>query len=183
MLGTLPQAEQNGNKCLMYPRHPLDGCDCPTCERIGTGEPLMGWRISSRGLDLIKESEGLKLTAYKCPAGVWTIGYGSTGPHVKVGLTITEEQAEELLRKDVKRFEDGVSAIVGPCTQGQFDALVSFSFNLGLGALMSSTLLKRHKAKDYQRAGDEFLRWVNAGGRKLPGLVKRRAAERALYLS
>jgi len=127
--------------------------------------------------------EGLRLDAYRCPAGVLTIGYGSTGSHVKAGMVIDEAEADRLLRGDVGRFEDGVNAIVGRCTQGQFDALVSFAFNLGLGALMSSTLLKRHKAGDFARAGDEFLRWTRGGGRVLPGLVKRRAAERDLYLS
>lgn len=140
-------------------------------------------KISQRGLDLIKRFEGLKLTAYRCPAGVLTVGYGSTGPHVKQGMVITEAEAEALLRKDVARFEDGVNHIVGPCTQGQFDALCSFAFNLGLGALMSSTLLKRHKAGDFARAADQFLRWNRGGGRVLPGLTKRRAAERQLYLS
>lgn len=145
-------------------------------------------QISQRGLDLIKRFEGLKLTAYRCPAGVLTIGYGSTGPHVKQGMIITEAEAEALLRNDVARFEDGVNHIVGPCTQGQFDALVSFAFNLGLGALMSSTLLKRHKAGDFARAADAFLSWNKArgaGGKLavLPGLTKRRAAERHLYLS
>src|SRR6476661_9330104 len=116
-------------------------------------------KISDKGLALIKASEGLRLTAYRCPAGVLTLGYGSTGPHVKQGMVITEAEAEDLLRKDVARFEDGVSHIVGTCTQGQFDALVSFAFNLGIGALMSSTLLKRHKAKDYKGAAEQFLRW------------------------
>lgn len=140
-------------------------------------------KISQRGLDLIKKFEGLRLTAYRCPAGVLTVGYGSTGPHVKQGMVITEDEAEALLRKDVARFEDGVNHIVGPCTQGQFDALVSFAFNLGLGALMSSTLLKRHKAGDFAGAAAQFARWVNAGGRRLPGLVSRRKAEAELYLS
>lgn len=144
-------------------------------------------KISDKGLALIKRFEGLKLTAYRCPAGILTIGYGSTGPHVKHGMIITEAEAEALLRKDVARFEDGVNHIVGPCTQGQFDSLVSFAFNLGLGALMSSTLLKRHKAGDFSRAADAFLSWnkARAGGKLvvLPGLTKRRSAERQLYLS
>lgn len=147
-------------------------------------------KISDKGLALIKRWEGLRLESYLCPAKVWTIGYGSTGPHVKQGMVITEAEAEALLRKDVARFEDGVNHIVGPCTQGQFDALVSFAFNLGLGALMSSTLLKRHKAGDFARAADAFLSWNKArqGWPKgklvvLPGLTKRRAAERQIYLS
>ncbi len=140
-------------------------------------------QLSERGFALIKEHEGLRLDAYRCPAKVWTIGYGSTGPHVRAGLHIAAAEAEALLRGDVARFEEGVGRIAGRCTQGQYDALVCFAFNLGLGALMSSTLLKKHKAGDHRAAAAEFVRWVNAGGRRLPGLVRRRAAEAELYLS
>lgn len=140
-------------------------------------------QLSARGLALIKEHEGLRLDAYRCPGKVWTIGYGSTGPHVGPRRRIDAAQAEVLLREDVARFEEGVARIAGPCTQGQYDALVCFAFNLGLGALMSSTLLKKHKAGDHRAAAAEFARWVNAGGRRLPGLIKRRAAEAELYLS
>lgn len=139
--------------------------------------------ISQRGLDLIKGFEGLKLKAYICPAGVWTIGYGSTGPHVVQGKVISEEQAEALLRKDVGRFERAVEAMAAAPSQHQFDAMVSFAFNVGTGALKSSTLLKRHNAGDYKGAADQFLRWNRAGKMILPGLTRRRAAERALYLS
>lgn len=86
--------------------------------------------ISDNGLDLIKRFEGLRLDAYRCPAGVWTIGYGHTGAGVGEGVAITPEQADILLRADVLRFEDGVRRLAGPCSQGQFDALVSFTFNL-----------------------------------------------------
>ncbi len=137
--------------------------------------------ISDKGLSLIKEFEGLRLKAYYCPAHILTIGYGHTGSDVKPGQVINPERADELLRKDVARFEDGVRNIAGPMTQGQFDALVSFAFNLGLGNLMSSTLLKKHKSGDYKGAAEQFGKWVNAGGRRLEGLVKRRAAEAALY--
>jgi len=139
--------------------------------------------ISNNGLDLIRRFEGLRLRAYLCPGGVWTIGYGHTGPDVKPGLRISSEEADALLRGDVARFGAGVSAIAGACTQGQHDALVSFAFNLGLGALMSSTLLKKHRAADRGGAAAEFGRWTHARGRVLPGLVRRRAAEAALYLS
>jgi len=139
--------------------------------------------ISGKGLDLIKSFEGFRATAYICPAGVLTIGYGSTGPHAKKGMTITEAQGEELLRKDVARFERGVSALVGETTQGRFDALVSFAFNIGLGALESSTLLKKHKAGDYAGAAEQFARWNKGGGKVLPGLTRRRAAETDLYRS
>ena len=140
-------------------------------------------KISDRGLDLIRRFEGLKLRAYRCPAGVWTIGYGHTGPEVRPGLRITREEAEDLLLADVTIFDEAVGRIAEAATQGQHDALVSFAFNLGLGALMSSTLLKRHRSGDHPGAADQFRRWVHVRGRKLPGLVKRRAAEAALYLS
>lgn len=140
-------------------------------------------QISSRGLGLIKQFEGLKLTAYRCPAGVPTVGYGHTGPDVKMGMTITEPQADALLRQDVAKFERGVEKLAPKTTQGQFDALVSFAFNLGLKALEGSTLLRLHKAGDYQAAAPQFLRWNRAGGRILPGLTRRRAQERGLYLS
>lgn len=139
--------------------------------------------ISDKGLTLVKHSEGLRLKAYRCPAGILTIGYGHTGSDVKPGQIITEAKADELLRNDVARFEDAVGKMAGPTTQGQFDALVSFAFNLGLGKLMSSTLLKKHKAGDYRGAAEQFLRWDRAGGVVLIGLSKRRAAEAALYAS
>lgn len=139
--------------------------------------------ISGNGLDLIKRFEGLRLTSYLCPAKVWTIGYGSTGPHVKAGMTITEDEAEALLRKDVARFERGVFALVGDTTQGRFDALVSFAFNLGLGALQGSTLMKMHKAGNYDGAAEQFKRWNKAGKVVLAGLTKRRLAEAELYRS
>lgn len=140
-------------------------------------------RISQRGLDLIKHFEGCKLKAYLCPANVWTIGYGSTGPHVTEGLVISQARAEELLRQDLARFEQGVSRLAPRATQGQFDALVSFAFNCGLRALENSTLLRRHNAGAHQQAADEFLRWNRAGQRILPGLTRRRAQERSLYNS
>lgn len=137
--------------------------------------------ISQQGLDLIKSFEGLRLSAYKCPADVWTIGYGTTAG-VKPGQTITKERAEELLREDVKRFEDQVLRLVKvPLTQGQFDALVSFVYNLGAGNLSNSTLLRLLNEGDYAGAGAQFERWTKAGGKVLAGLVRRRAAERALF--
>lgn len=139
-------------------------------------------QISNKGLDLIKRFEGLRLDAYRCPAGIWTIGYGHTGPDVREGLAITPSRAETLLRSDVGHFVAGVEGCAGPCTQGQYDALVSFAFNLGLDALRSSTLLKLHKLGQHKLAAAEFGRWVHGGGRELPGLVSRRAAEAALYL-
>lgn len=141
-------------------------------------------KISQKGLAVIKQFEGLRLTAYKCPAGVLTIGYGSTGAHVKPGFTITTQEAERLLLDDISRFEVGVQEVIKQqLTQGQFDALVSFAFNVGLGALRESTLASRLKAGDIAGAANEFARWNKAGGKVLPGLVKRREAERALFVS
>ena len=136
---------------------------------------------SQKGLDLIKSFEGLRLSAYRCSAGVLTIGYGCT-TNVKEGDRITAERAEELLRDDVKRFEGYVARLVKvPLTQGQFDGLVSFVYNLGPGALEKSTLLDQLNRGDYDSAAEQFGRWVKAGGKTLVGLVRRRAAERALF--
>lgn len=141
-------------------------------------------KISQRGLDTIKAFEGLELKAYYDAVGIITIGYGSTGPHVKPGLVITPSEAEDLLRKDVTRFEACVEKqVTAPINQNQFDALVSFAFNLGCGNLASSTLLRKLNAKDYAGAAEQFLVWNRAGGRVLPGLTRRREAEKALFLS
>lgn len=138
-------------------------------------------KTSQRGIDLIKSFEGLRLSAYKDVVGVVTIGYGTTSG-VKMGDTITKERAEELLREDVKRFEGYVDRLVKvPLTQGMFDALVSFTYNLGPGALEKSTLLDQLNRGDYDGAAEQFGRWVKAGGKTLAGLVRRRAAERALF--
>lgn len=136
---------------------------------------------SQKGIDLIKNFEGCRLKAYKCPAGIWTIGYGHTAG-VKQGQVITPAQAEEFLKQDLKRFETSVRSLVTvPITQNQFDALVSFTYNLGATALKTSTLLKKLNAGDYNSAAEEFDRWVYANGNKLLGLVKRRAAEKELF--
>lgn len=137
--------------------------------------------ISEAGLTLIRQSEGLRLSAYRCPAGIPTIGYGSTAG-VRMGQTITAERAESLLREDVRQFESAVDRLVKvPLTQSQYDALVSFSFNLGAKSLEKSTLLRLLNAGDYSGAAAQFDRWVYASGKKLPGLITRRAAERALF--
>lgn len=141
-------------------------------------------KISQKGADLVKSFEGLRLKAYKDSVGVWTWGYGSTGPHVTPDKIGTKEEAEQLLKKDLERFEKGVSDLVKvPLNQNQFDALCSFAFNLGLGNLKSSTLLKKLNAFDYIGASKEFERWNRAGGKVLAGLTRRRIAERDLFLS
>ena len=141
-------------------------------------------KISNKGKDLIKKYEGCKLEAYTCPAGIWTIGYGHTDSNVTSGTIISQEQADKLFNQDIKKFEKGVGQMVKVIiNQNQFDALVSFAFNLGLGALQNSTLLKKLNTKDYQGAANEFDRWVYGGGKKLEGLVRRRREEKELFLS
>jgi lysozyme len=142
-------------------------------------------KTSPTGIGLIKSSEGLRLKAYPDPGtgGLpWTIGYGSTSG-VTQKMVITEAQAEQMLAADLVRFERAVERLVRvPLNQGQFDALVSFTYNVGEGNFTKSTLLRKLNAGDTAGAAEQFKRWVNAGGKVLPGLVKRRAAERALFL-
>ncbi|WP_422419104.1 lysozyme [Pseudomonas sp. GZD-222] len=139
-------------------------------------------RTSQRGLSLIKSFEGLRLLAYRDAVGVWTIGYGATRG-VKAGMSITKEQAERMLLNDVQRFEPEVERLVQvPLTGNQWDALVSFTYNLGAANLESSTLLRLLNRGDYAGAAEQFPRWNKAGGKVLPGLVRRRAAERVLFL-
>jgi lysozyme len=143
-------------------------------------------RMSDAGIALIKEFEGCRLTAYKCPAGVWTIGYGHTSaagsPEVTPGMTITQQEAEDILRRDLIKYENGVIKLVNvDLTQGQFDALVDFAYNAGVGALQKSTLLKKVNAEDYDAVPNELMKWTKAGGRELAGLVRRRRAEARLW--
>lgn len=122
-----------------------------------------------------------KFISAPIPAGVLTIGYGSTGDHVRAGLKISQSEAEALLLRDLKRFEDAVNQRVRvPITQSIFDALVSFSFNVGISAFQNSTLLRLLNNRQYAAALDQLLRWTNAGTQSLPGLVSRRQAERRL---
>ncbi len=144
-------------------------------------EAGLGRQIGAAGLALIKEFEGLRLTAYLCPARVWTIGYGSTGPNVKPGQTITEQQAEALLQHDLDRFEDAVAMAAPDATQNQFDAMVALAFNIGIGAFCKSTVLRKHRDGNYRAAAEAFGMWVKGGGRVLPGLQRRRTAEASLY--
>jgi len=141
-------------------------------------------KISDAGLALIKTFEGFRANSYICPAGVWTIGYGHTGSEIKAGLKITEREAELTLRKDIKQFEDVVlQKIKIPLNQNQFDALVSFVFNIGSGAFSESTLLKRLNNKEDPDtvARTEMPRWNKGGGRVLEGLKRRREAEVELF--
>lgn len=139
--------------------------------------------ISNDGIDLIKRNEGLRLKAYRCPGGVWTIGYGHTSG-VKDGDVITKEQAEELLKKDIKEIEYKLNSLNLNLTQNQFDALVSFIFNVGWSNFKSSTLLKKIRINpDDPSIRYEFSRWVFANGKKLNGLIKRRNEEANLYFN
>lgn len=141
-------------------------------------------KTGPKGIALIKEFESVQLHAYKCPAGIWTIGAGHTGPDVSPGMVITEGQADEILAGDLHKFEKAVnSAVKVPLTQNQFDALVAFTFNVGEGNLKSSTLLKLLNEGKYQEVPAQMLRWNKAGGKELAGLTRRRKAEGDLFQS
>lgn len=143
---------------------------------------------SDKALDLIKRFEGCRLRAYKCPAGVWTIGWGTTriaGKPVKPGLEITQGEADLLLEMDADWHWSQANRSIrdpGELHQCQVDALTSFVFNVGIGAFSRSTLLKKINAGDARGASDEFLKWNKAGGRVLQGLTRRRHAERKLFM-
>ena len=142
-------------------------------------------RVDLQGIDLVRLSEGLRLQAYPDPGthgAPWTIGYGHTGPEVHEGLVIGQRQAEEWLMEDIASAERAVKRQVKvPLTQGQFNALVDFTFNLGELNLMRSTLLRLLNLGDYLGANGEFKRWVYAGGRVMDGLVTRRHREADLF--
>ena len=150
-------------------------------------ESEMKKTINKIGLKLIAQFEGCYLQAYLCPANVWTIGIGTTiypnGVKVKKGDKCTLEQAHKYLAHDMIEFEKTVNdSVKVPLSQNQFDALVSLSYNIGSTAFKNSTLLKKLNAKDYAGAADQFPRWNKGGGKVLKGLVRRREAERALFL-
>lgn len=141
--------------------------------------------MTDRGIELIKRFEGCRLGSYRCPAGVWTIGYGHT-KGVKPGQRITQEEAERLLREDAARIEEGVRIALGGLrlSDCKMDALVSFVFNVGVEAFKRSTLLRKLRANpDDVSIGNEFRRWVYAGGKRLQGLADRREAEVRLFFS
>ena len=140
-------------------------------------------KTSDKGIEFIKRHEGLRLKAYQCPAGVWTIGYGSTGG-VRPGDVITEAQAEKLLKQDLKTAEDEINKHLLPLKQHQFDSLASFVFNVGIGSFRRSTLLKRLKMDvNHPDIVNQFNRWVYGGDKILPGLVRRRKEEANLYIN
>ncbi len=155
--------------------------------------------ISDKALLMLKKHEGVRYKPYRCPAALWTIGVGHVLYPEQGNLTMAErmnfplkiehfrifskEEVDEILKADLARFIRGVSRYCPVITsQGQLDALVSFAFNVGLGALQRSTLRQKHNRGDYDGASKEFLKYTKGGGKVLPGLVKRRNDERALYL-
>ena len=146
-------------------------------------------QMSQEGIDaLLKKFEGCKLKAYRCPAGVCTIGYGHTSaagnPTVVDGLTIRQDQAEAILRSDLVKYETAVHNMVEqPLTQHQFDVLVDFAYNAGVGNLKSSTLLKKVNAGQFDAVPAELMKWTKGGGKVLAGLVRRRQAESSWWLS
>ena len=140
-------------------------------------------KTSHKGIALIKEFEGLRLKAYKCPGGVWTIGYGHTAG-VRPEMVITEAQAEDFLREDLFSCENAVNNQKLSINQNQFDALVSLIYNIGIGNFQKSTLLRKARVNPNDNSiMDEFLKWVYSKGRVLPGLQRRRLAEMKLYFS
>ena len=139
-------------------------------------------KMSQSGKDMLVDFEGVRLKAYRCPAGVWTIGIGATNPPVNATDEITKEEAFKRLDRDLVQYEDGVRKYVKvDLTQGQFDALVDFAYNAGVGALAKSTLLKKVNAEKFDEVPAEFMKWTKGGGKELPGLVRRRRAEVKLW--
>ncbi|MBB6250607.1 lysozyme [Nitrospirillum iridis] len=148
----------------------------------------MNRAVNAAGIALTEQSEGLKLTAYLCPAGRLTIGYGHTGPDVTPGMTITQDQAMDLLLQDLATAGTGVmGAVTVPLSDNQYAALTDFVFNLGIGALTQSTLLRLLNQGDHAGAAAQFLVWdkahVNGQLVALPGLTARRQKEQALFLT
>ena len=169
------------------PSEPVEAIK-PAIPKTLISQPQPFRTVSEKGLKLIKEFEGCKLKAYRCPAGKWTIGYGWT-IGVKPGMVWTREKAEQMLVEGVKPYAATVAKAIGktPTTQGEFDALVSFCYNAGPANFLKSSMLKFHVRGLKSMAANAFLRWTKARVRgkmvTLKGLVRRRESERALYLS
>ena len=138
-------------------------------------------KLGIQGLELIKTFEGLELNAYKCAAGVWTIGYGHT-KNVQEGMVISEDTANDMLMEELVEYENYVNTLVTvPLSQNQFDALVSWVYNLGSSNFQASTMLKVINANDMVNVPAQIMRWNKAGGKVLEGLTKRRQAEADLF--
>ena len=141
--------------------------------------------INEKGLQIIKDSENCELIVYTCPGGKRTIGWGHVlADDTPDGFTITQEQADNLLKEDLEMVQQHLAIVLQhvPLTDNQWSALVSFVFNIGIGNFIQSTLKRKLNEGDYQGAADEFGRWVYAKGKKLNGLIIRRAKERSLFL-
>ncbi len=143
-------------------------------------------KMTGEGMALIRQFEGFRGTAYRDAVGVWTIGYGHTNmagpPAVSAGMKISRAGADAILARDVEQFARGVAvAVAVPLSDAQFSALVSFSYNVGLGAFGSSSVLRAVNSQDFVAVPRRLGLWVKAGGRVLPGLIKRRAAEAAMF--
>lgn len=139
---------------------------------------------SKEAEDLIKQFEGCHLKAYKCPAGVWTIGWGTTGPGIQEGLVISQHTADVMLKAHIQDIALDLTDLLRPKSlkQHQFDALISFIYNVGIGAFKKSTMLVLIKRDKMAEAALEFDKWTKSGGKVLPGLVKRRKAEKTLFI-
>ena len=180
-------------KIFTIKSRPNDATDSFIATATDNGDELVGIAIdemslSLEGVNKICNFEGLKFSAYDDGNGVWTIGYGTTrypnGKRVSEGDRCTLEQAKTYMRHDLKIFEHAInSSVTVPLKQNQFDALVSLTYNIGVRAFKNSTLLKKLNLGDYQEAANQFDVWVNAGGKRLQGLVNRRAMEKKLFLS
>lgn len=139
---------------------------------------------SKEAEDLIKQFEGCHLKAYKCPAGLWTIGWGTTGPGIREGLVISQHSADMMLKAHIQDIALDLTDLLRPKSlkQHQFDALVSFVYNIGIGAFKKSTMLSLIKADKMGEAASEFDKWTKAGGKPLKGLIRRRRAEKELFV-
>lgn len=144
--------------------------------------PMM--KTGPKGRALVEKYEGRRLESYRCPAGKWTIGVGHTGPDVLPNMAITDAYCDALLSADLEEAERCIAGCVKVrLSQNQFDALASLCFNIGCPAFARSTLVRCLNAQRFGRAADEFPRWCHSGGQVLPGLIRRRNAERDLFLS
>lgn len=140
-------------------------------------------KMTYNGLALTKQFEGCRLEAYQDSGGVWTVGYGHTAPEVRKDVVMTQEQADAALFHDIQSAVDCVNeAVTATLSQNKFDALVDFCFNVGRGAFLGSSLLHRVNLLDFVGAAAEFMKWINVDHRAVEGLVKRRMAERDLFL-
>lgn len=179
--GTLTQKQVNAANQVI-----ATVTDATVADMLGIAIDQMA--VSPFGVDLICGFEGKRLIAYDDGVGVWTIGFGTTvypnGIKVMKGDTCTEAQAKTYMAHDLKKFEATVNnAVEVPLNQNQFDALVSLAYNIGTDAFSKSTLVKKLNANNILGAADQFDVWVNAGGKRMQGLVNRRAKEKALFLS